>query len=129
MFQESCYACLRQFGFGPQYLEKIFIAVNCGQVINELGARAQIEGGLIDALGATLYQKITLQEGVVQQSNYHDFKLLRMNEHPDIEISIVKSSEPPMGLGELSYPAMAPATVNALKDAVGRWFTKLPLRA
>ncbi|MEM7673446.1 MAG: molybdopterin cofactor-binding domain-containing protein [Verrucomicrobiota bacterium] len=113
---------------GSRPVEKVFCAVHCGQVINPLGAHAQIEGGIIDCLGATLYQKITLQEGRVQESNFHDYKLLRMPEHPDVEVTIAESNEAPQGLGEVSYPPMAAATTNALHDARGRWFTELPLR-
>lgn len=114
---------------GTLPVEKIFAAVNCGQVINPLGAYAQIEGGIIDGVSATLYQKITLQEGRVQQSNFHDYKLLRMNEHPEVSVHIVKSDASPQGLGEVSYPPVAGAIVNALHDSTGRWFTSLPLRS
>lgn len=114
---------------GKRPVEKVYAAVHCGQVINQLGARAQIEGGIIDCLGATLYQKITLKNGRVEQSNFHDYKLLRMPEHPDVEITIAESSEDPQGLGEVSYPPMAAATTNALHDAHGKWYTELPLRS
>lgn len=114
---------------GKRPVERVYAAVHCGQVINPLGARAQIEGGIIDCLSATLYQKITLKDGRVEQSNFHDYTLLRMPEHPDVEISIAESNEEPQGLGEVSYPPMAAATTNAMQDATGKWFTELPLRS
>ncbi|MEM7790396.1 MAG: molybdopterin cofactor-binding domain-containing protein [Verrucomicrobiota bacterium] len=112
---------------GKRPVEKVYAAVHCGQVINPLGAKAQIEGGIIDCLSATLYQKITHKEGRVQQNNFHDYRLLRMPEHPDVEISIAESNDPPQGLGEVSYPPMAAATTNALFHATGRRVTELPL--
>jgi isoquinoline 1-oxidoreductase beta subunit len=109
-------------------VEQVFIAVDCGTVINPLGAHAQIEGGIIDALGAALYQKITLKAGRVVQGNFHDFKLLRIAEHPDIDIFFRPSVAPPQGLGEVSYPLVAPAAANALFAATGERKIKLPLR-
>ncbi|MGB0744826.1 MAG: molybdopterin cofactor-binding domain-containing protein, partial [Opitutales bacterium] len=114
---------------GQRPVEKVFAAVHCGQVINPLGAKAQIEGGIIDCLSATLYQEVTVKDGRVQQSNFHDYKLLRMPEHPDVEISIADSTDAPQGLGEVSYPPMAAATTNALFDARGKRFTQLPIRS
>ena len=110
-------------------IEKVFAAVDCGQVINRLGAYAQIEGGIIDCLSATLDQKITIRDGRVQQSNFHDYKLLRMAESPDVEISIAESNAEPQGLGEVSYPPMAPATANAIYDATGIRHSHLPIRS
>ncbi|CAA6690678.1 MULTISPECIES: molybdopterin cofactor-binding domain-containing protein [unclassified Lentimonas] len=114
---------------GSRPVERVYAAVNCGTVINPLGAHAQVEGGIIDALGATLYQNITLKKGRVVQSNYHDFKLLRIAEHPEVDVHFVESDAKPQGLGEVSYPAMPAATTNALYAATGKRITKLPLRS
>ncbi|MEX0321616.1 MAG: molybdopterin cofactor-binding domain-containing protein [Puniceicoccaceae bacterium] len=113
---------------GSKPVEKVFAAVTCGRVINQLGARAQIEGGICDGLAAALDQKVELQDGRIKQSNFHDYSLLRMSESPEIDIVILKSEEAPQGLGEVSYPPMMPATVNAIFAATGRRARELPIR-
>ena len=95
--------------------------------MNSSGAVAQVSGGLLDGLGAALYQQITLNEGKAQQSNFHDYPLLRITEAPDVEIEFLDTKRNPGGLGEVSYPAAAPAICNALFAAHGKRISRLPI--
>ncbi|WXL25803.1 xanthine dehydrogenase family protein molybdopterin-binding subunit [Ectopseudomonas mendocina] len=99
---------------GLPRVHKVWCAVDCGVVVNPDVVRAQIEGGIGFGLGLALYSKITLKEGLVEQSNFHDYRTLRINEMPEIEVIIVPSAEPPTGVGELGVPVIAPAVGNAL---------------
>jgi isoquinoline 1-oxidoreductase beta subunit len=108
-------------------IDKVFLALHCGRIVNPLSARAQMEGGVIDGLAAALYQKIDIRGGRVVQSNYQDYKMLAMPEAPDIDIHLVESGDEPKGMGETAYPPMMPATVSALCDATGRRTRHLPV--
>jgi isoquinoline 1-oxidoreductase beta subunit len=79
-------------------------------------------------LAATLSSKITLKSGRVQQSNFHDYTVLRIDQMPNVEVHIVKSGQPPTGVGEPATPVIAPAVANALAAATGQRFYALPLR-
>lgn len=112
---------------GELKIHKITAAVDCGTVINPQLARGQIEGGIIWALSALKHSNITIEKGRVQQSNYHDNKVLRINEVPEIEVHFVPSNEPPKGTGENSVPPLAPAVLNAIFAATGKRIRKLPV--
>ena len=99
---------------GLPRVHKVWCAVDCGVVVNPDVVRAQIEGGIGFGLGLALYSKITLKDGLVEQSNFHNYRTLRINEMPEIEVIIVPSAEPPTGVGELGVPVIAPAVGNAL---------------
>ena len=103
-------------------------AVDCGTVVNPDVVRAQVEGGVGFALTAALYGGITLKDGVVEQSNFHDQQLLRINEMPRVEVHIVASSEKPTGIGEPGVPPLAPAVANAIASATGKRVRDLPIR-
>jgi len=107
-------------------VERIVCAVDCGQVINPLGARAQIEGGIAWGLGAALHGRITLRDGRIEQSNFHDYRPLRIGEMPGVEIVLVESDAAPGGLGEPGVSATAPAVANAIFAATGRRLRALP---
>ena len=111
---------------GEIILKRAVVAVDCGVVINPDTVRAQIEGGLILGLGTAMYNEITLVAGAVQQSNFHDYRALRMNETPKIEVYLVSSGEDPGGIGEAGTAAAAPALGNAIFAATGRRIRKLP---
>jgi len=110
-------------------VDKITCAVDCGLVINPQGAANQVEGGIIDGLSAALYGKITVKDGIVQESNFHDYRLCRMNDVPKIDVHFIDSDDSPRGLGEGPLPPLAPAVANAIYAATGKRMRELPIRA
>jgi len=108
-------------------VDRVVCAVDCGTAVNPDVIRAQMEGGIGFGLGAALYGAITLKNGEVEQSNFHDYAVLRINEMPAIEVHIVPSTERPTGVGEPGVPPIAPAVANALAAATGKRLRKLPL--
>ncbi|MBF3851486.1 xanthine dehydrogenase family protein molybdopterin-binding subunit [Burkholderia pseudomallei] len=99
---------------GAPQVHKVWCAIDCGLAVNPDMIRAQLEGGIGYGLSIALYGQITLKQGYIDQSNFHDFRPLRMNEMPEIEVVIVQSAEPPTGVGELGVPVIGPAVGNAL---------------
>lgn len=110
-------------------VHRVVVAVDCGQPVNPKGIRAQVEGGVIFGISATLFGEITLANGQVEQSNFHDYRILRMNEAPLIETYIVDSDEAPGGMGEPPAAAVGPALANAVFAATGLRVRSLPLAA
>ena len=113
---------------GRPRLVKMYCAVDCGTAVNPDIVKAQMESGIIFGLTAALKGRITLRDGAVEQSNFHDYAILRMNETPEIEVSVVASDAAPTGVGEPGTPPAAPALANALFAATGRRQRDLPLR-
>ena len=113
---------------GGVRVHRVVCAVDCGQVVNPDSVRAQMEGGIIFGLTAALKDEITLDRGRVQQRNFHDYPMLRINESPEIEVHIVPSMEKPTGVGEPGVPPVAPAVANAIFAATGKRVRKLPIR-
>lgn len=113
---------------GSLHVDRVVCAVDCGTVVNPDVVRAQVEGGVGFALTAALYGGITLKDGVVEQSNFHDQQLLRINEMPRVEVHIVPSAEKPTGIGEPGVPPLAPAVANAIAAATGKRVRDLPIR-
>jgi isoquinoline 1-oxidoreductase beta subunit len=109
-------------------VHRVVCAVDCGVCVNPAGVRAQIESGIVFGLTAALHGELTLKEGRVQQSNFHDYPLLRLNEMPEVEAHIVASSEKSGGIGEVAVPPIAPAVANALFAATGKRMRQLPFR-
>lgn len=109
-------------------VDRVVIAVDCGIAVNPDVVRAQMEGGMGFGLAAALNSEITLREGRVVQSNFHDYKVTRINQMPQVEVHIVKSAQPPTGVGEPATPVIAPAVANALTAATGQQFNQLPLK-
>ncbi|WLQ11684.1 xanthine dehydrogenase family protein molybdopterin-binding subunit [Hahella aquimaris] len=107
---------------------KITCAVDCGLAINPDIIKAQMEGGIGYGLSPALVSEITLEDGAVKQSNFHDYQVLRMNQMPDVEVHIVPSAEPPTGVGEPGTPVAAPAVANALFAATGEIPRSLPFK-
>jgi len=101
--------------------------VNCGLAVNPDVVRAQMEGGIGYGLSAALYGAITLKDGVVEQTNFNQYQVLRINEMPAVEVYIVPSTEKPTGVGEPGVPPIAPAVANAVAAATGKRLRKLPL--
>ncbi len=110
-------------------VHKVWAAVECGLAINPDGVRAQIEGAIVFGLStAVADQEITVKAGRVQQSNFHDYRVLRMNECPDIEVEIIASDAAPSGVGEPGVPPVAPAVANAVFALTGQRLRELPLK-
>jgi len=110
-------------------VHRVVCAIDCGLVVNPTIAEAQIEGAVVMGLSAALKGEITVAHGQIQQHNFHDYPLLRMNEMPTIEVYFVPSTESPTGLGELGLPPIAPAIANAIFTATGRRIRHLPILA
>ena len=113
---------------GTVKVHRVVCAVDCGIAVNPDVIRAQMEGGIGFALSAALYGEITLDEGAVQQSNFHQYRQLRMPEMPRVEVYIVPSAEAPTGVGEPGVPPLAPAVANAVFALTGTPVRKLPIR-
>ena len=109
-------------------VHRIVCAIDCGMVVNPDTVKAQLEGGIVFGLTAALKGKITISGGQVDQSNFHDYELLRMDEIPQIDIYIMPSTEDPGGVGEAGVPPIAAALANAVYSATGKRFRELPLR-
>ncbi|WP_159974122.1 xanthine dehydrogenase family protein molybdopterin-binding subunit [Pseudomonas sp. 8Z] len=114
---------------GSYRLDRVVCAVDCGIAINPDVVKAQMEGSIGFALAAARNSAITLKDGRVEQSNFHDFQVLRMNEMPKVEVHIVPSAEKPSGVGEPGVPPLAPALANALFAVTGVRLRKLPFPA
>jgi isoquinoline 1-oxidoreductase beta subunit len=108
-------------------VDRIVAAVDVGVAVNPDIVTAQIEGAIGFALSAVLRNQITLDNGVVQQSNFDDYEPTRMREMPRVEVHIVPSDEPPSGIGEPGVPPLAPAIANAVAAATGKRLHSLPL--
>ena len=110
-------------------IERIVCVIDCGTPVNPDGIVAQMEGGIIYGLTAAMGGKITIEKGAVQQSNFHDYPLLRLDEVPMIEVHIVPSTALPTGTGEPGLPPAAPAVANAIFSATGRRLRTLPFES
>ncbi|MBA5687353.1 xanthine dehydrogenase family protein molybdopterin-binding subunit [Rugamonas apoptosis] len=113
---------------GSFTVDRVVCAVDCGMVVNPDVVRAQVEGGVGFALSAALHGAITLKNGAVEQSNFHDYAPIRINEMPKVEVHIVPSADKPTGIGEPGVPPLAPALANALAAATGKRIRSLPIR-
>ena len=109
-------------------VHKVTCAVDCGKVVHPNGAIAQIEGGINFGLSATMQGEITIADGRVEQSNFHDYPIMRLAQSPQIEVHLMASDEKPTGLGEVGVPPLAPALCNALFAATGTRVRSLPLK-
>src|ERR1700686_366914 len=112
---------------GEVRVRRMICAVDTGIVVNPDTVVAQLQGGLIFGLTAALYGKITIARGRVQQSNFNDYRMLRINEAPQIEVHLIKSAEAPGGIGETGVTAAPPALGNALFAATGIRLCRLPI--
>jgi len=108
-------------------VDRVVCAVDCGLAINPDVIVAQMQGGIGFGLAAALHGAITLKDGRVEQSNFHEYIPLRINEMPAVDVHIVPSAEKPTGVGEPGVPPIAPAVVNALYNATGKRIRKLPI--
>ena len=112
---------------GEVHLHRVSSAVDTGIAVNPDTIMAQLEGGLIFGLTAALYGEITIDKGRVQQSNFHDYRMLRIDQVPKIEVHVIKSGEAPGGIGETGVTAGPPALRNAIYAATGVALRRLPI--
>lgn len=112
--------------FGKPVIKKITCAIDCGIVVNPLGALNQIKGGIIDGIGHAMYGELTFKDGKPQSNNFNTYRLIRMNETPEIDVHFVQNTIAPTGLGEPSLPPVAAAVANAIFAASGKRITKIP---
>jgi isoquinoline 1-oxidoreductase beta subunit len=112
---------------GEVQLRRVTSAVDTGIAIHPDIVVAQLQGGLIFGLSAALYGEITLDKGRVQQSNFHDYQVLRINQVPRIDIHLIESSETPGGIGETGTTAVIPALRNAIYAATGVALRRMPI--
>jgi isoquinoline 1-oxidoreductase beta subunit len=115
-------------GSGGFRVERVVIAVDCGLAINPDVVRAQMEGGMAFGLSAALLSELTFVDGQLQQSNFHDYQVLRIDQMPVVEVHILASANAPSGVGEPATPVIAPAVANALFAATGQRLRSLPLK-
>ena len=113
---------------GKVRVHRMVCAVDCGQYVNPGIIAAQIEGGAIFGASAALFQELTFENGLLQQTNFNSFPVMRMNESPEIETYIVESNEKSGGIGEPGVPCAAPAIANALFAVTGKRIRRLPIR-
>jgi len=114
---------------GTVRVRRVVCAVDCGTVVNPDTVEAQIQSGIMFGATAALYGEISLKSGRVEQSNFDTYQVLRMNEAPAIDVHIVKSAEPPGGMGETGTSAIVPAIANAIFAATGKRLRKMPIDA
>jgi len=109
-------------------VHRVVCAVDCGIAVNPQSIAAQMESCITFGLSFALHSKLTLKDGQVVQSNYHDYQVLRLNEMPVVEVHIVPSNEKPGGIGETGVPPTAPAVANAVFALTGQRLRELPLQ-
>lgn len=113
---------------GKITVHKVTGAVDCGQVVNSDNVAAQLESGIVFGLTAALKAQATLKDGRIEQSNFHDYPVLRMDEMPVVEIHIIESEGAPSGIGEMGVPPIAPAIANAVYAATGKRIRHIPIK-
>lgn len=113
---------------GAIRVHRVVCAVDCGIAVNPLMIEAQMQSGIAFGLGAALHGAISFKDGRVQQSNFHDYPVLRLDEMPQVEVHIVPSTEKSGGIGETGVPPIAPAVANAVFVLSGKRLRELPLR-
>ena len=114
---------------GKVKVHRVVGAVDCGMTVNPEIVKRQIESAIVYGLSAALYGKITFKDGRVEQSNFHDYPVLRIDEMPKVEVHIVASTGPPGGIGEPGLPPIAPAVANAIFAAIGKRVRTLPINS
>jgi isoquinoline 1-oxidoreductase beta subunit len=112
---------------GNVKVHRVVCAIDCGLAVNPDSLKAQLESSIAFGLGAALQSQITFKDGQVQQSNFHDYQVLRMNQMPKVEVHIVQSTEKMGGVGEPGVPPIAPAVTNAIFALTGKRIRSLPI--
>ncbi len=127
-FAEVCHVAVSPEG--EVKVKKVWVAGDVGRhIVNPSGAINQVQGSVLDGLSQALHQEITVADGQVTQSNFHDYPLMRMAEAPPVEVRFLQTDHPPTGLGEPALPPAIPALTNAIFAATGKRVRQLPIRA
>ena len=108
-------------------VHNIHSVIDCGRAVNTNTIKAQMEGAAMFGLSLAYYGKITAKDGAIEQSNFHDYQMLRIADAPQVDVEIIKSQDKPTGVGEPGVPVIAPALINAIYNATGKRYSKLPL--
>jgi isoquinoline 1-oxidoreductase beta subunit len=111
---------------GLPIIKKVTVAVDCGVVVNPSGARNQVEGGVLDGIGHAMYADFSFKNGKPEYENFDSYRLIRMNETPQVEVHFVKNNLSPTGLGEPGLPPAGGAVSNAINAALGKRMYKQP---
>jgi isoquinoline 1-oxidoreductase beta subunit len=109
-------------------VHKVSCVVDCGVVVNPEGVRQQMESAIVFGLSAALHGEITISDGRVQQSNFHDYPTLRIIDMPEVQVEVIAGADAPEGVGEPGTPPIAPAVANAVFKLTGKRLRSLPLR-
>ncbi|GAB3717032.1 xanthine dehydrogenase family protein molybdopterin-binding subunit [Spirosoma flavus] len=111
---------------GKPVLQKVYSAADCGIVVNQSGAQQQVRGCVVDGIGHAMYGKITFKDGMPEQKNFNEFRLIRLAEVPEVEVHFVENNIEPTGLGEPSLPPAGAAVANAIFKATGKRLRSQP---
>ncbi|MBD0258888.1 MAG: xanthine dehydrogenase family protein molybdopterin-binding subunit [Cytophagales bacterium] len=111
---------------GKPVLKKVYAACDCGVVVNQSGARQQVMGGIVDGLGHAMFGNLTFKDGSPEQNNFNSYRLIRLNEIPEVEVHFVDNGIDPTGLGEPALPPTGGAVANALFKATGKRLRNQP---
>ncbi|GEO06271.1 isoquinoline 1-oxidoreductase subunit beta [Adhaeribacter aerolatus] len=111
---------------GKPVLKKVYAAGDCGQVVNLSGARQQVMGGIVDGIGHAMFGNLTFKEGAPQQNNFHNYRLIRLTEVPEVEVHFVDNGIDPTGLGEPALPPTGAAVANAIFKATKKRLRNQP---
>jgi isoquinoline 1-oxidoreductase beta subunit len=111
---------------GKPVLQKVYSAADCGVIINQSGSQQQVRGCIVDGIGHAMYGHITFKDGIPQQKNFNEYRLIRLNEIPEVEVHFVQNEIDPTGLGEPSLPPAGAAIANAIFKATGKRLRSQP---
>ena len=114
---------------GTLSIDRITCAIDCGRVINPQGAVNQVESGIVEGLSVALHGRLSVKEGMVEQSNFHNYRFSRLREIPEIDVHFIDSADAPRGLGEGPLPPVAPAIGKAIFAATGKRIRSLPINS
>ena len=125
----ACVAHVAVAPSGEVKVKKLTVATDVGTAVNPDGIRAQVEGGAMWGLSLALYEKATMKDGGIEQSNFDTYTPLRMSQMPEVAVNIIANGEPATGVGEPTVTVVAPAIANAIFNAVGARVRSLPITA
>jgi len=123
----ACVVEVSQATSGKIKVDNVWFSLDCGTAVNPERIRSQMEGAAIFGLSLTFFGEITAKNGMVEQSNFHDYPMSRMADAPHVEVDIVENDHPPGGVGEPGVPPVAPAITNAIFALTGKRYRELPL--